>query len=595
MSEELNVPLPGSEILPLPGSEKKPIAGARSTGPAHPEEQVNVTLRIRKNSTFGVLLPNPSRDDAAAAMSADPKDIQEVVNWVKASGLNVGSASATERNVKVSGTVAQINTAFGTTLENYQAPPTASQPAGFNYRGRTGPVMLPKHLVTDDNGTPVIEGVFGLDDRPAGEPHYRKRSQGVVAHAGGGGFLARDLASIYDFPPNAGVGQVVGIIALGGQYHPADLQEYAALCGFNLSPNQVQVVLVDGAQPSPSDADVETALDYQTILGAAPNARAVIYQAPNTDAGFLDAVTAAMHDTVNKPTVISISWGSPESNWTNSAMRAMAQAFQDAATLGITVCVAAGDNGSSDGTSQSSMADFPASAPYAVACGGTRLVASGTQVQSETVWGGAGSDGATGGAPSRVFAVPSYQQGVTQLQMRGVCDVGAVADPATGYRIVSGGQEMVIGGTSGAAPLWAACIARLNANLPKPIGFVHPLLYKPGVCRNIVVGTNGVYSAGVGYNYPTGMGVPIGTRLLEAAIGAPPTPTPIPPPSPPPVPPPIATITQEQLKKIIDGVFTYLERQATSRYVVLVIEAARKMADSELAALWAFLKSIGAV
>src|SRR5487761_598338 len=120
-------------------------------------------------------------------------------------------------------------------------------------------------------------------------------------------------------------------------------------------------------------------LDIEVAGAIAPAAAIAVYFAPNTDAGFLDAVTTAIHDDVRKPSVISISWGGPESTWTQQAMSAIDQAFQAAATLGITVCVAAGDSGSTDGVSDgSNHVDFPASSSGVLACGGTSLRASGT-------------------------------------------------------------------------------------------------------------------------------------------------------------------------------------------------------------------------
>ena len=119
--------------------------------------------------------------------------------------------------------------------------------------------------------------------------------------------------------------------------------------------------------------DGEVVLDIEVAGAIAPQARIVVYFAPNTDAGFLDAVTTAIHDASNKPSVISISWGGPETSWTKQSMTAFDQAFQDAATLGITVFVASGDSGSSDGVDDGkNHVDFPASSPFALACGGQR-------------------------------------------------------------------------------------------------------------------------------------------------------------------------------------------------------------------------------
>ena len=144
----------------------------------------------------------------------------------------------------------------------------------------------------------------------------------------------------------------------------------------------------------------------------APAAQIAVYFAPNTDQGFLDAVTTAIHDATNKPSVISISWGGPESSWTQQSMTAFDQAFQDAAAMGITVCVAAGDNGSGDGASGDNV-DFPASSPYALACGGTSVQASNNSITSETVWNDGAQGGSTGGGISSFFPLPPYQEGLS--------------------------------------------------------------------------------------------------------------------------------------------------------------------------------------
>ena len=148
-------------------------------------------------------------------------------------------------------------------------------------------------------------------------------------------------------------------------------------------------------------------LDIEVIGSIVPAANIVVYFGPNTDAGFLDAVTTAIHDTTNKPSVISISWGGPESAWTPQAMTAMDEAFQAAAAMGITVCVASGDSGSTDGVSDGNgHVDFPASSPYALGCGGTSLRANQTAIASEVVWNDGANGGASGGGISSFFPTP---------------------------------------------------------------------------------------------------------------------------------------------------------------------------------------------
>jgi kumamolisin len=218
-------------------------------------------------------------------------------------------------------------------------------------------------------------------------------------------------------------------------------------------------------------------------------------------------------------------------------MTQMDQAFQAAAALGVTVCVASGDNGSDDGVGDGSPhVDFPASSPYALACGGTSLTAQGSGIGSEVVWNGGSEGGATGGGVSAFFPVPGYQTdaGVAAsegqaLAGRGVPDVAGDADPATGYEVRVDGQDVVIGGTSAVAPLWAGLIALLNQQLGKPVGFLNPMLYGSlsgqGAVNDIVSGSNGDFSAGTGWDACTGWGSPNGQGLLQvlqsAAAGEP--------------------------------------------------------------------------
>ncbi len=189
-------------------------------------------------------------------------------------------------------------------------------------------------------------------------------------------------------------------------------------------------------------------LDIEVAGALAPGATIAVYFTANTDQGFYEAISQAAHDTTNKPSVISISWGGPEDSWNSASLTAMESALQDAAALGVTVTVAAGDNGSSDGESDGQPhVDFPASSPYALACGGTTLNARGTTIQSEVVWNEtASNDGATGGGVSIEFDLPTWQQNANVPESpsgnagRGVPDVAGNADPVTGYQVLVDGQ-----------------------------------------------------------------------------------------------------------------------------------------------------------
>ena len=236
----------------------------------------------------------------------------------------------------------------------------------------------------------------------------------------------------------------------------------------------------------------------------------------------------AMHDIKYKPSVISISWGSAEKNWTPQALNSFNQALQAAAALGITVCAAAGDTGSDDSAGDGKVhVDFPASSPFVLACGGTKLTASSSAITAEVVWH-ASNTSATGGGISDVFDLPTYQQASHVPPSvndgirvgRGVPDVAAVADPATGYSVRVDGKTFIIGGTSAVAPLMAGLIALVNQQIGKPIGFIHPTIYAhPTAFRDITQGNNKTtkgskgYSAASGWDACTGLGVADGKKL----------------------------------------------------------------------------------
>jgi len=284
---------------------------------------------------------------------------------------------------------------------------------------------------------------------------------------------------------------------------------------------------------NPNGPDGEVLLDIDVAGGVAPYSNIAVYFAPNTNKGFLDAISAAVHDNVRKPSVISISWGSAEDGggYSTSVLNAFNQVFQAASVMGVTVLAAAGDNGSSDGM-QGDHVDFPAASPFVTACGGTRMMAPDKHtIQSETVWNDGGQGGATGGGISKIFPVPGFQQGLkaarttgtpVALTGRGVPDIAANADPVTGYDVLVDGQRFPIGGTSAVAPLLAGLIALLNQQTGKPVGYWNPILYKalgtPAV-RDITSGNNGTFAAASGWDACTGVGAPVGTAMLSILQG----------------------------------------------------------------------------
>jgi kumamolisin len=448
------------------------------------------------------------RDQFVERFGASAADISAVEEFAKRFHLTVVERSPERRSVIVSGHSSAFEKAFGIELYHYVHDMGT-------FRGADQEVPVPSELSTQ------MIAVLGLDNRPRAMPHFRPASSAALS------YTPLQVAARYGFPAGDGNGQCIGIIELGGGYAPADLDAFFK--GLGLATPSVTAVSVDNASNQPTGSadgpDGEVMLDIEVAGAIAPKARIAVYFAPNTDAGFTDAISQAVHDSTEKPSVISISWGGPESSWTSSAIKAMDAALADAAALGITVCIASGDNGASDGASDGAdHVDFPASSPHALGCGGTSLKAS-----SESVWNDGANGGAGGGGVSTVFALPDFQQGLSieangaapqKLAMRGVPDVAGDADPETGYQVRVDGSNSVIGGTSAVAPLWAGLIARLNASAGQSLGFLVPKLYaEPSLCTDITTGNNNGYQASVGWDACTGLGSPNGAALAKLKPG----------------------------------------------------------------------------
>lgn len=503
----------------IPGSKRTAVPGAKALGRANANTVIEVTVKVRRKAAPPPLEGRPdttmTRAQLADQFGASQSDIDTVEKTLEGFGLTVVAADALTRTVRFSGTVAQIEAAFQVNLYNYTSD-------NGNYRGRVGTISVPSEVQG------IIEGVFGLDNRRIA----KRRRHPVLDESGAKSlpaswYIPSQLATHYNFPAGDGSGQTVGILEFGGGYFPSDLQMFCNLASVTVP--QVTAISTDGT-PTNSDDDAagEVMLDIE-IVGAVANGAAIaVYFAPNTDQGFIDAITTAVHDTTNNPSVLSISWGGPEDSWTAQARQQMEQAFTDAGTLGISVTAAAGDNGSTDGSTDGAQhVDFPASAPHALGCGGTSLRASGASITSEVVWNtSASGGGATGGGVSIEFALPGYQQAAdvpdnvdTGDSGRGVPDVAANADPDTGYQVRVDGSDEVFGGTSAAAPLWAGLIVLLNQSLGASLGFAHARLYAllgTDALRDITSGDNGAYSAGVGWDACTGLGSPNGAGLASA-------------------------------------------------------------------------------
>ena len=516
-----------------PARNKRPPAdGAHRVGLAKPHDRISVTICVRRRN--GAVLPDPmqlfaqplrdriflSRDEFASTYGAAPEDLAKVASFGESYGLVEKKRDISRRLVVLSGTVEQVSAAFGLQLHEYE------HPTGERYRGHEDHMHLPDDLVD------IVEGVFGLDNRQMARAHAAPGNAPVPAPH------PRWAAQLYNFPTGAdGTGQTIGLLAFGNSYDPDDIREFFSGLG---APAPVPInVNVDGAGPCSNPPDAEVTLDIAVAGAVAPGAKIVVYFAPYTEHGWIQAVSSAVHDAGNEPSVLSISWGWPELQhtgdvaWSRAAMQKISALFQEAAHLGVTIFAASGDRGASCGmVDHKAHVLYPASDPWVTACGGT-MIQDGTEF-TEVAWNNPGA--ATGGGISDVFPLPPWQPEVAVPPSanpggrigRGIPDV---AGYAAGYNIVFGGAPMLSPGTSGVAPLWAGLVARLNHSLGRNVGFLNPHLYgeinRAGALNAIIGGDNKFdanapfYTAGPGWNACTGLGSPDGMKIIAALSAAP--------------------------------------------------------------------------
>ncbi len=516
---------PQTPAVELAGSTKKSTTGKKGKA-VKPNDSIEVTIRIRRKKAIDDALKQTletgktyTRDEYEKEFGLDDADVKKVEDFAAANGLSVVHTSYSRRSMILLGSAENLSKAFGVKLNYYHTNDKV-------YHGRTGTICIPAALKG------IVTGVFGLDNTPQATPKYRVlKSKGkFTAHAQSSSFYPTTLANLYNFPKSTGEGQTIGIIEFGGGHNLTDLAHYFKT--LKIAMPVIKSISVGSGHNNPgTDDDGEVMLDIEVAAAIAPKATIVMYYAPNSAKGFIDAITQSVHDNINKPTVISISWGGAEKFWTVQTKNNFNEVCKAAALLGVTICLASGDTGSDDGGQDGKAhVDFPSASPYVLACGGTKLNASKTKITSEVVWHEA-SDSATGGGVSEFFPLPDYQNNAKvplsintgHFKGRGVPDVAAVADPYTGYKIYMGGKAQVIGGTSAVAPLMAGLIARINQLKGKPCGFINPAIYKnTAVFRDITEGDNITTTTGKGYTAQpgwdacTGLGVADGKKLLAS-------------------------------------------------------------------------------
>ena len=533
----------------LTGSKRGKDPGARRIRDVDPKEKIVVTIGLA-----GPKLPGPGEyvgqtltpAEVAEKFGAKKADADKVTKSLKAFGLKVEDVSLATRSMRVSGTAAAMEAAFKAGMAIMHSDRDGE------YRGRQGTLSIPAELKG------IVTGVFGLDQRRMA----RRKARGP-AHTSAPATLSplapADLEQRYNFPPGDGAGQSIAIAEFGGGYFVDDANAYND--EFKRPRPNIKAIAVDApaytlqqvlALPKKPRTQalgdsVEVMMDIEIIAGLCPDANISVFFSTFDQRGWVDLLNAVI--TAN-PVVLSVSWGLAEEDpgWSTNAIATINDRLNAARLQGITICVAAGDDGSGDELNDGEAhVDFPSSSPFVLGVGGTMLKKSGASVTEVVWWESPGhrtnaGGGSTGGGVSMVFPRPPWQDvQVTSLNSgsidgRVVPDVSALAGPPF-YQLVFVGKAQPNGGTSASAPLWAALIARINASLPdaKKQRFLAPLLYQKGpsgqpiaksMLRDITTGNNvsnpepGVgYSAGPGYDAASGWGVPDGVKLLKGLGG----------------------------------------------------------------------------
>jgi subtilase family serine protease len=508
----------------------------------------------------------------AQRFGATPDAVQAVESSLQAHGLAPGPVSANSLSIPVTATAGQLSQAFSTSfarvalasgktaIVNQQAPSVDPGVAGdvqavigLNTLSTAKPLLVQAHAAAPATAPAVRSHVVTGGPQPCAAASSVGSMQG--------GFTADQIAAAYGFSGlyqsgDEGAGQTVAILELE-PYDPNDIAAFDACYGVSTMPSNVTV---DDGAGSGAGAG-EAALDIENVIGLAPHAKIDVYEGPNSGDGPYDVMNTIISQRAAQ--VVTTSWGQCEELEGFGQASSENNLFQEAAAQGMTIVSASGDDGSEDcfPTPPTLQVDDPASQPFVTSVGGTTLTANATTGArfGETVWNDGPSIGASGGGLSSFWPMPAYQKdapssvhvingnssGTTCSASSGDCrevpDVSADGDPNTGYVIYWNGSGtavapatkgwQVVGGTSAAAPAWAALIALTNASATcagTPIGFANPALYHAAATayssdfndvtsgNNDMTGAFGLYPAGSGYDMATGLGSPNGTALAQA-------------------------------------------------------------------------------
>ena len=527
------------------------VSGEPVDLPVDLEQQARVTLVLRPRTEHRTMLghleqmaqdlPHQrryfTREQFAQHYGATEEDLAVVAAFAGGHNLEVAEISHPRRRLVLRGKLADLSRAFDVKFIHLQHPDHGV------YRSHRGRVHVPAEL------EPLVHAVLG----------FSARSQHGHAAASASNSPRklvdpRSVAKAYHFPRGAtGRGQTIGIIVLGGGFHDSDLDAYFR--HLKLPRPQITVVEVGDQGNNPADPEaireclaqngvaglhhakgkshpfphfrrnsakniewtMETTMDVELIGTWANDAHIVVYFTHNNARGKYDAFNTALHDTTNKPTVISCSWGAPEGLISRVLVEEMDLMFQAAALMGITIVCASGDEGDSSHHAGAPQAYFPACSPHVLGCGGTILPHVPGEQPVQTIWREeiAGHTAESGYGESAVFHAPSWQAAADSVRKNGgrvVPDVAAKADAQFGYDLIIGGTHAPGCGTSAAAPLWASLAALLNEQLKTSVGFFTPLLYHQR-CRG---GVEPVGSPERRWKQKVGLGTPHGSALLEA-------------------------------------------------------------------------------
>lgn len=542
----------GPRVL-LPGWAHPPLRDSLQIHARQPDKHMEVTVVLRPRSelpdvhaSFGSQLPRNRKhrtpEQLAADHGATASDMEQVRAFAREHGLEVVYESPPRRIMVLGGPSTHVELAFDVEFHHFHH-------ARGSYFAASRPPSIPANLAG------IVEAVLGLHTRPSA----RRHASGIPSREARTHSL-RQLAEAYAFPAATdGAGQCIGLIELGGGFHMQDVADYCSAlgirtpritivpvrggCNHPAKPHEVlrlveevqgelrlSAAAMESAGMLAAQSTVEVTMDVEIVAALAPGAHIVVYFATPDEQGIYHALSHAVHDTLHRPSVLSLSWGEPETGLSDALIHAVDRVLLAAAHLGVTVCASSGDSGAFDDASDTlPVVNFPASSPHCLACGGTTTRLQGSQVAEEVVWDSTwhGVKGATGGGVSRKFPPPPWQKrarvplGPTGKPGRGVPDVAGPADPRFGGEILVGGATCAAAGTSAVAPMWAALLARCNQALDARCGHLHPLLYSAGhraasVLRPVTQGQNGYYHAsGAGWNACTGHGTPHGENLLR--------------------------------------------------------------------------------